>query len=617
MKKPQNMTAGHNTHSEYDRRQSELKKNKSRISSWWTSLWVRGTWWDSIFVASCVIAVSLDPLFFYIPIIDREKKCLQADRQLRTVTLILRSVMDITFIVHIIYQIREAMIAAALDKMAKPKSSDFFKGPFFKRVGAIVDNLSWRSLITDILAVLPIPQVLLLVVFFKMRGSGYLNHRKILNFFLLLQYLARIYRIHLSSKKLTKSHGIWIKGLFNLFLYIFASHVLGAFWYFFSIQRETSCWHRSCGPNCISTFYCDEYKHSDDMVTLITSLNASCPINTTGPFDFGIFLDSLKSNNPASINFPQKLCYSFWWGLRNLSNFGTNLVTSNYVWENLFAILISIIGLLLFLYLIGNVQTFMSMGTAKSEEIRRKIKSKKQVMKEWMEKNCLPAKLRKEIMANIREKLEQDNHADMGDPYSILPSSTKKSLKRALCMSTLRKVPRLEGMNPKVLKMICDYLKPVTYPEHHYVAKVDEPVDQMVLVKEGTMWIYSSNTSTPSKIHRTVENGGIYGDEQLLSWASKDMQHVSFENFPISKENVKCHTKVEGFAIAAKDLKDVATKCKMFWNYDDPREERVASSTIGRTFRRNRNNPNRPATVGVGAATSSRTGIEYLQIERT
>ncbi|KAM5557669.1 cyclic nucleotide-gated ion channel 1 [Rosa sericea] len=609
---PEVSLTGYTTHYGYGRKPSEMKKTKRRFSSWWTSFSVRGSWWDSIFVASCVIAVSLDPLFFYIPIIDREKKCLEADIKLRNVTLLLRSLMDITFIVHIIYQIREAMIAAASDKMATQEESKFFC--FFEYVDAIVDNLSRRSLITDILAVLPIPQVLLLVVFFKMRGSGYLDHRKILNFFLLAQYLARIYRIHLSSKKLTKSHGIWIKGLFNFFLYIFASHVLGAFWYFFSIQRETSCWHRSCGHNCTSTFYCDEYKHSDDMVTLITSLNASCPINATGPFDFGIFLDSLMSNNTASTNFPQKLCYSFWWGLRNLSNFGTNLVTSNYVWENLFAILISIIGLLLFLYLIGNVQTFMSMETEKSEEIRRKIKSKEQDMKVWMEKNCLPANLRKEIMANIREKLEQDKHADMENLFSILPWSTKKSLKRVLCMSTLRKVPMLEGMNPKVLKMICDYLKPVIYPEHSYVAKVDEPVDRMVLVTEGTMWIYSSNTSTPSKIHRTVENGDIYGDEQLLSWASKDMQHVSFATLPISKENVKCHTRVEGFAITAKDLKAVATKCKMYWNYDDPREkERVASSTIGTSFRRNRSNPNRPATVGVGAATSPRTRIEYLQ----
>ncbi|KAL6132182.1 hypothetical protein ACLB2K_070565 [Fragaria x ananassa] len=436
-------------------RPSEMKKTKRRFSPWWTSFWVRGSWWDSIFVASCVIAVSLDPLFFYIPIIDRERKCLQADIQLRTATIILRSLMDITFIVHIIYQIREAMIAAGSDKMATQEESKFFY--IFEYFDAVIDNLSWRSFITDILSVLPIPQVLLLIVFFKMRGPGYLDQRKILNFFLLAQYLARIYRIH----------------------------------------------------------------------------------------------------------------------------------------------------------------TFMSMETEKSEEIRRKIKSKEQDMKVWMEKNCLPENLRKEIMVKIREKLEQDKHADVENLFSILPWATKKSLKRVLCMSTLRKVPILKGMNPKVLKMICDYLRPVIYPENSYVAKVDEPVDRMVLVTEGTMWIYSSNstgTSASNKIHRTVENGGIYGDEQLLSWVSKNMQHVSLATIPISTENVKCHTRVEGFAITATDLKAVATKCKMYWNYDDPREkQRVASSTIGMSFRRNRSNPNRPATVGVGAATSPRTRIEYLQ----
>ncbi|KAL6132181.1 hypothetical protein ACLB2K_070552 [Fragaria x ananassa] len=391
-----------------------MKKTKRRFSSWWTSFWVRGSWWDSIFVASCAIAVSLDPLFFYIPIIDRERKCLQADIQLRTATIILRSLMDITFIVHIIYQIREAMIAAGSDKMATQEESEFFYN-----FDAVIDNLSWRSIITDSLCVLPIPQ------------------------------------------------------------------------------------------------------------------------------------------------------------------------------------------------------TFMSMETEKSEEIRRKIKSKEQDMKVWMEKNRLPKNLRKEIMVKIREQLEQDKNADVENLFSILPSATKKWLKRVLCMSTLRKVPMLEGMNPKVLKMICDYLKPVIYPENSYVAKVDEPVDRMVLVIEGTMWIYSSNstgTSASNKIHRTVENGGIYGDEQLLSWVSKNMQHVSLATIPISTENVKCHTRVEGFAITATDLKAVATKCKMYWNYDDPREkQRVASSTIGMSFRRNRSNPNRPATVGVGAATSPRTRIEYLQ----
>ncbi|KAM1780987.1 hypothetical protein ACFX11_042258 [Malus domestica] len=64
---------------------------------------------------------------------------------------------------------------------------------------AVAGKLSWRSIIVDILAVLPVPQVLLVGVFFKMIGPGYLENRKALNFVLVAQYLPRIYRVHLSS----------------------------------------------------------------------------------------------------------------------------------------------------------------------------------------------------------------------------------------------------------------------------------------------------------------------------------------------------------------------------------------------------------------------------------
>ncbi|CAL9007913.1 unnamed protein product [Prunus brigantina] len=29
-------------------------------------------------------------------------------------------------------------------------------------------------------------------------------------------------------------------------MYILASHVLGAIWYFFAIQRMATCWHDAC-----------------------------------------------------------------------------------------------------------------------------------------------------------------------------------------------------------------------------------------------------------------------------------------------------------------------------------------------------------------------------------
>ncbi|CAB4307008.1 unnamed protein product [Prunus armeniaca] len=223
---------------------------------------------NKMIMISCVIAISLDPLFLYIPFIDEEKKCLGIDKKLRNVALILRSLTDITFLVHIGYQIYEDS-NKAYKEINRAKSQwelDWQTTPIRKDeivpfAAILATTLPWGSLLIDLLSVFPTPQV------------------------------------------------------------------LGAFWYFFPFNERP---HVGIG------------------------LVKNVPDNTKPPFDYGIFLDSLKLGNMG--HFPTKLCYSFWWGLKNLSNFGTNLTTSNYVWENLFAILISITGVLLSVCLIGNVQ---------------------------------------------------------------------------------------------------------------------------------------------------------------------------------------------------------------------------------------------------------------------
>ncbi|RXI08292.1 hypothetical protein DVH24_022436 [Malus domestica] len=67
--------------------------------------------WNKIFVLACIIAVSLDPLFFYIPVIDDKKKCLGLDRKMEITASVLRSFADIFYIVHIIFQFRTGFIA--------------------------------------------------------------------------------------------------------------------------------------------------------------------------------------------------------------------------------------------------------------------------------------------------------------------------------------------------------------------------------------------------------------------------------------------------------------------------------------------------------------------------
>ncbi|KAL6127249.1 hypothetical protein ACLB2K_075290 [Fragaria x ananassa] len=545
-------------------------------------------WWNKILVTSCVIAVLFDPLFFYIPYTSEEKKCMGNDERVQTAALIFRSVTDITFLVHIIYQLYVA-IKFALSRVSEDESLVFryesvSREQMIQFTKAFSHKLSWRSFLTDFFAILPIPQLLIVGLFFNIGGNDYLFKRKIVSGFLLTQYVPRIYRIYLSSVAITES-ALWVRGVFNFFLYILASHVVGAFWYFFSVQRETSCWYQTCVATNVSeskcTFYCQNSTAALITPQFNTTLDEQCilkvPYNMTDPpFDFGIFFDALKNDIQGKINLPQKIGYCFWWGLRNLSNFGTSLTTSTYLWENSFAIFISIIGLLLFLYLIGNVQIYMERATTRADEVREKIRIKKNDIDNWIQNNGLEKDMKEEIMKNINEKLEKDISADLDDIYSLLRPYTRKVVKRFVGMKTLRKVPMLSEVDGRVLKMMCDYLKPVHYQENTMVFEMGVPFDRMVFITDGSMWTYTTATnhqtshsgnatsgglvtSSSTEAH-FLEKGDAYG-HMLLQLASSS----SFKALPISVANVKCQSKVEAFVLTANDLRNIVTACGDSW----------------------------------------------------
>jgi len=110
--------------------------------------------WNKIFVLSCLIAVSLDPLFFYVPVIDDNNKCLSLDRKMEITATVLRSFSDIFYIIHIIFQFRTGFIA--------PSSRVFGRGVLVEDAWVIAMRYLSSYFLIDILAVLPLPQVRIL-----------------------------------------------------------------------------------------------------------------------------------------------------------------------------------------------------------------------------------------------------------------------------------------------------------------------------------------------------------------------------------------------------------------------------------------------------------------------
>lgn len=107
--------------------------------------------WNKIFVLSCIIAVSVDPLFFYVPVVNDDKKCLALDEKMETTACVLRSFTDIFYIIHIIFQFRTGFIA--------PSSRVFGRGVLVEDSQAIAKRYLRSYFLIDVLAVLPLPQV--------------------------------------------------------------------------------------------------------------------------------------------------------------------------------------------------------------------------------------------------------------------------------------------------------------------------------------------------------------------------------------------------------------------------------------------------------------------------
>ncbi|KAM5551234.1 cyclic nucleotide-gated ion channel 1-like [Rosa sericea] len=540
--------------------------------------------WNNIFVVSCVFAVSFDPLFFYIPIINQKRKCLYFDTRLKAIALILRLLTDQFYIVDIIMRIlisilktKSSKASAVTKTQAEAPNS---KGNVTVETVFAIAKRAWEKanrsyILIDILAILPIPQVGMFVFFSKMKGPRFSIERKLFDILILFQFVPRVLPVYLlcrERKKTLNKAGMWTKGVFNFFLYILASHALGALWYLFAIQREMDCWHyvcqrhKGCQP---STFSCSERR---DRLRTIPSLDKECPINLLeemkgNAFNFGIFADALDSGLVQSTDFPQKFLNCFWWGLRNLSSLGQNLHTSTYAWENLFAVFISIIGLLLFIYLIGNLQTYLQFATTRSEKIRRKMKTKKLEVDLWLFRKGLPSNLKEVIMQFIQKKLEQNNDVQVENILSVLPSAHSKYIKRYLRLATLKKVPMLQTMEVSLLKALCQHLERVDYPEDRCIIEEGERLNKMIFITHGTVQTYKTNGKGGKFGSKFLEKGDFYGSEELLNWASK---FSSSDDLPISTRLVKTVTKVEAFALSSDNLKTVAIK--YWWNFTKNKE---------------------------------------------
>ncbi|XP_058108456.1 probable cyclic nucleotide-gated ion channel 20, chloroplastic isoform X2 [Magnolia sinica] len=519
--------------------------------------------WNQFFAIFCLVAVFVDPLFFFLLSVEKDDKCIIFDWSLAKAIVTMRSITDFIYVLHMLLQFRLAYIA--------PESRVVGAGDLVDHPKKIALHYLRGYFLLDFFVVLPLPQIMIFVIIPKSLGSSTANDAKnLLRATIILNYIPRIIRFLplLASQSASGFifESAWANFIINLLIFVLAGHAVGSFWYLFGVQRVNQCLRDVCYKDdfkvCTRLINCGHWKNIPDFnwTQWQTNGNASDCFNTTdhGHFLYGIYKEVVLISTKRSIL--TRYTYSLFWGFQQISTLAGNQVPSDFVWEVLFTMSIVGLGLFLFALLIGNMQNFLQSLGRRRLEMQLRLRD----VERWMSHRRLPKGLRRQVLQSERFNWAANRGVKEEALLENLPEDLQREIRRHL-FKFLKKVHIFRAMDAPILDAIGERLKQKVYIEESKILYQEGPIDKMVFIVRGKMEsVGGDGNPTP------LSEGDVCGEE-LLTWClehsslSKNGKKIrSLGQRLLSNRTVKCLTNVEAFVLRADDLEEVTTTFVQF-----------------------------------------------------
>lgn len=502
---------------------------------------------------ACLLSLVVDPLFFLLQEI-RSEMCVENGVPMQIVLTVFRSLVDSFYVINIIVHFRTAFVA--------PSSRVFGRGELIIDSMKIAKQYLNKGFWIDLMAALPIPQVLFWVVLPNLKGPTTSNTNAAIRFIILIQYMQRLLMAYPLSMKIAKATGIvtataWVGAAYNLMFYMLLSHIVGGTWYLLSIEREEACWRSVCdlenSIGCNYSYFDCSTMNDPDRMTWFQSSNVTTDCNPSSSYyQWGIYGPAAQFAITSGA-FLNKFFSCFWFGLRNLSSTGQNLSTSIDIGENIYSSLIAIVGLILLALLIGNLQMYIMSATARLEEWRLRRADTEQ----WMHHRQLPGELRQYVRKYDQYKWVATQGVDEESILKDLPTDLRRQIKRHLCLNLVRRVALFDQMDDRMLDSICERLKPTLCTKDMILVREGDPVTEMLFIIRGHLDSYTTNGGRTGFFDTCQIGPGEFCGEELLTWA---LQPHPNGILPSSTRTVKAISDVEAFALVADDLKFVSSQ---------------------------------------------------------
>ncbi|KAL3680015.1 hypothetical protein R1sor_022971 [Riccia sorocarpa] len=531
--------------------------------------------WNKVFCISSVIAIFIDPMFFFLFSVREDYKCLVFNNTAAVTFTVVRTLTDAVQVCHILLQFRLAYVANSSTT---------------RNAGQLEDNprkiakhylRGWFAL--DLFTALPIPQLLFWTVVEGSTQNGANYTKNVLRVVVLMQNIPRAFRffpllIGRSSSGFVFETA-WANFVINLLMYLLGGHLVGSCWYLFGLQRVNQCLQDKCGEEAQATVTCqshyldcgsntrNNHAYSGNRLSWIGTTNISTNCLRGSPdFFYGIYFMGVKV--AMERNIIVKYIYSLFWGFQQISTLAGNLTPSLFVWEVVFTMGIVGLGLLLFALLVGNMQNFlMALGAMRRQKMKLEMQLQRYDTEGWMKRRKLPRLLRRRVRRAGRLRWAATEGVVERKLMADLPEDLQRDVQRYLCIELVKKVPFFKLLQDPVLDAVCERLHQKLYTGDSAIFLAKMPVVRMLFVVRGTLESIGEDGSVT-----TLKEGDFCGEE-LLSWYIDVWAGVnkaggssgtakSMGKHPLSRRTVRCLTNVEAFSLEAVGLEYITTHYK-------------------------------------------------------
>ncbi|WOG96814.1 hypothetical protein DCAR_0416151 [Daucus carota subsp. sativus] len=517
--------------------------------------------WNKFFVISCLFAVFLDPLFFFVLSVKQDNKCIVFHATFTKVLISLRSLTDFIYLLHMLLQFRLAYVA--------PETRVVGSGDLVDHPKKIALNYLSGYFLIDFFVVLPLPQIIIWLVLKKFKGSSEANFAKnFLRAAILIQYIPRLYRILPMLAGQSASGFIfesaWANFVINLLTFVLSGHVVGSCWYLFGLQRVNQCLRDACVEDwCIRFIDCgrgneNETFSNDPKWTDWTTNATAGACFYDESFTYGIYKQAVNLTTQPDLK--TRYIYSLFWGFQQISTLAGNQTPSYFVWEVLFTMAIIGLGLLLFALLIGNMQNFLqALGRRRLEmSLRRRD------VEQWMSHRRLPERHRRLIRESERYNWSATRGVNETMLLENLPEDLQRDIRRHL-FKFVQKVRIFSMMEEPILDAMREKLKTKTYVKESRILVRGGLIDKMVFIVRGKLVSIGKDM-----IRVPLLEGDVCGEELLRrclehSSVNRDEERIRIPGHKLqSDREVICETNVEAFTLRAADLEEVTSLFSRF-----------------------------------------------------